>query len=324
MNEGQITLPKVSIVLPVYNAAEFLVAAIDSIRQQNFEDYECIAIDDGSTDESGKLLDEVSNQDSRWKIIHQQNSGLVSALNAGISHARGEYIARMDADDISLPERLKQQFQFLENHPDVGLLGCSYGVIDKPGHVVGSEPVLLYDRELRLSLLHTHTFAHGSVMIRTSVLRQVSQPPYQATVGYVEDIDLWTRIARVSKLASVPNILYLWRKNPESISHTKYKTQRSQAQAVYRQYKGTIPWHALAKTVSWNDFRRYQTKHEIILGQQITVHYRRAVSYHLVQISKLVGYGDLILSLRLLWFAFWMDPKFFLRGVLLKLLHKKT
>ncbi len=316
--------PKVSIIFPVYNAAHFLPAAIESIKKQIYEDFECIAIDDGSTDESGKLLDTIAAKDSRWKIIHQANAGLVASLNTAIGLARGTYIARMDADDISLPERLQKQVEFLDSHKDVGIVGCSYGVINEAGHIIGSEPVFFNDRDLRLSLLHTHTFAHGSVMIRATVLNQVSQPPYQSAAGYVEDVDLWTRIAKISRLAGLPEILYLWRKNPDSISHTKFQTQHQQVQAVYDRYRGAFSWIETIKTITWKTLNRYHTTQSIVQEQRVVLQYRRAISYQLVQLGKLAGRSDLRESARLLWFAFWLNPIFFLGGVFSKLRRKTS
>src|SRR6266851_2185358 len=111
--------PKVSVLMSVYNGATHLREAVESIKAQTWEDFEFIVIDDGSTDESGSILAEYLRLDARVKIHTQNNHGLAAALNTGLDLARGKYVARMDADDISVPERLATQVSFMEAHPEV-------------------------------------------------------------------------------------------------------------------------------------------------------------------------------------------------------------
>src|SRR5215831_13102998 len=116
-------LPCVSVVLPVYNGEKYLAEALDSILQQTFNDYELIVIDDGSTDRSSAIIESYVKKDRRVIVHRQDNCGLIMSLNQGSSLARGKYIARMDADDVSLPQRLEKQLDYLEQRPDIGLLG---------------------------------------------------------------------------------------------------------------------------------------------------------------------------------------------------------
>lgn len=126
--------PKVSVVMSVYNGEKYLPETIDSILNQTFKDFEFIIINDGSTDKTAKIL--TSYDDPRIRIFNQENMGLTKSLNRAISLAKGEYIARMDADDISYPERLKKQVDYLNKNPDIGLVGSKYIRIDKRGRKI--------------------------------------------------------------------------------------------------------------------------------------------------------------------------------------------
>src|SRR3989442_874819 len=114
---------RISVVMPVYNAERYVTEAIDSILQQTFEDFEFIIVDDGSTDRTPSILHSFASKDGRIRLYQQGNAGLVASLNCCFRLATAPYIARMDADDISLPERLRAQFEYLGNHRDVGILG---------------------------------------------------------------------------------------------------------------------------------------------------------------------------------------------------------
>ena len=126
--------PLISVVIPIYNAGRYLEQAMQSVLEQTFGDFEVIAVDDGSTDETPQLLAAMALRDRRVKQLHlERNSGIVKALNEGVRVASGMYIARMDADDISLPERFEQQIAFLSANPDIGLLGVGYWTMNAKG-----------------------------------------------------------------------------------------------------------------------------------------------------------------------------------------------
>src|SRR5688572_5358734 len=115
--------PPVSVVLPVYNGQQYIHEAVSSIQNQSFQDFEFLIVDDGSTDDTPAILQEFARRDDRIRLYHQENSGLISSLNRMCRVARGLYIARMDADDISLPNRLRRQIDYLDSHSDVGIVG---------------------------------------------------------------------------------------------------------------------------------------------------------------------------------------------------------
>lgn len=210
------TEPIVSVLLPVYNCELYLGAAIQSILSQTFADYELIIIDDGSTDSSASVVDRF--HDSRIHFIQQNNQGLASTLNRGICLARGRYIARQDADDLSYPNRFALQVDYMERHPRCALLGTWAQIME--GETLSERfhrhPTAA--SELRYQLLFNNPFVHSSVMIRRSVLDKVGvystdperQPP--------EDYELWSRIAREHDIANIPRILQVYREIPGSLS----------------------------------------------------------------------------------------------------------
>src|ERR1051326_2264165 len=128
--------PFVSVLVPVYNAARYLDVAISSVLRQTFSDFELIAVDDGSKDDSKKILEHFSANDARIRVISRPNTGIVGALNDGLAVARGEFIARMDADDVALPGRFQAQLDYLRGHPDCIAVGTAVQIIDARGAVV--------------------------------------------------------------------------------------------------------------------------------------------------------------------------------------------
>ena len=183
--------PTVTVVLSVYNDVRFLPAAVESIFAQTFADIEAILIDDGSGDGSGDYLDSLT--DPRDRIIHNAtNLGLTASLNLGIEAARGRYIARMDADDISEPDRLRRQVEFLDAHPDVGILGTSRRLIDEEGKEIAIARATEGDRAIRWKCLLGNPFAHPTIMLRKSVL-DAHGLRYRDSFRS-EDYELWTRL----------------------------------------------------------------------------------------------------------------------------------
>jgi len=220
--------PRVSIVMSVYNGGEFLAEAIESILSQTFGDFEFIIIDDGSTDSSEKIIKDFD--DPRVRLISRGNKGLTYSLNEGLKLARGGYIARQDADDISLPTRLEKEVTYLDSHPDVGLVGTNYIVMDETGKELVKTNMFNHPDDLSLALLITNQYGHGSVMFRRDLLPTIKG--YDADVGTVEDYDLWIRISCISKIANLEEHLYKWRKVKTSISHSGEEINIREALAI--------------------------------------------------------------------------------------------
>jgi glycosyltransferase involved in cell wall biosynthesis len=207
--------PRVSVVLPVRDGARFLRPALYSVLAQTLDDFELLVVDDGSTDETPEILAAVG--DERLRVLRQEPAGLVAALRRGLAEARAPYLARMDADDVSLPRRLERQLAALAD--GVGLVGCGVERIDEAGRVLGSHVLPPDDAALRRRLLLRNPFAHGSVVVRREALERAGG--YRADYGANEDYDLWRRIARDWKLAAVPEILYRYREHPGAVTRSR-------------------------------------------------------------------------------------------------------
>lgn len=228
MTREESSFPKVTVLMSVYNAERYLAEAIRSILSQTFQDFEFLIIDDGSSDKSKKIIE--SFHDSRIRLISRANKGLTYSLNQGLRLARGGYIARMDADDVSLPTRLEKEVQVLENDPTIGLVGTNYTIIDEKGHPLATTQVFTHPEDLAVAEILSNQYGHGSVMMRKSVLEQVGF--YNPKVGSVEDYDLFIRISRVARIANIGAPLYLWRRNPTGVSLSNQKRQVELAFAV--------------------------------------------------------------------------------------------
>jgi len=200
MPSDAIKSPAISVVMGVYNGERFLAAAVDSILAQTYGDFEFIIVNDGSADRTPAILADYAAADSRVRLLHNEmNIGLSSSLNRGLDAAQGEFIARMDADDVSEPLRFERQVDYLRRHPDVVLLGTANRSIDHSGQDIRFDNYFpLTWQENLWGSCFVCTFQHASVMIRRSVL-DAQALRYDAHCGPVEDFELWTRILEVGK-----------------------------------------------------------------------------------------------------------------------------
>jgi hypothetical protein len=203
--------------MSVFNGEKYLAGAIESILDQSFCDFEFIVINDGSTDHSGAILESYLKRDLRLQVYYQENKGLVGALNRGCAIARGKYIARMDADDISIGDRLMRQVAFMEKHPEIGALGGAVEIIDPTGKTLGTHVNPKEDKEIKAALLRTDCpFWHPSVLMRTNTF--VSAGGYREIVTGAEDHDLWLRIADHNQLANLGTVLLKYRLHPGQVT----------------------------------------------------------------------------------------------------------
>lgn len=196
--------PLVSVVMSVYNGERYLKEALDSILSQTYPDFEFIIIDDGSTDGTADILASYREADGRVNIYRQDNRGLIVSLNRGCSLAKGKYIARMDADDISLPDRLECQVDFMESHPEIGVAGSWIEYIDAGGRSIGQWRTPAGPAIIKWSLMFGTCLAHPSVLMRKAIFDEAG--PYRPEALHVEDYDLWTRAAEITSLANIPEI----------------------------------------------------------------------------------------------------------------------
>jgi glycosyltransferase involved in cell wall biosynthesis len=211
------TVPKVSVVMSVFNDELYVGEAVDSILNQTFWDFEFIIINDGSTDRTGEILS--SYRDNRIRLLDQKNRGLTPSLNRGLALARGEYIARMDGDDISDSTRLEKEVLFLDRNPDIGLVGTFIYRIDEQGRRISLYTFKTTFEEIRENLWVDCPFCHPSVMFRKSCIDVVGL--YREKVGPTEDYDLWFRITERFGAANIPEPLHMFRINSHGITVSK-------------------------------------------------------------------------------------------------------
>lgn len=224
--------PQVSVLLPVYNAQDYLRESIDSILNQSFTDFELIIINDGSKDGSKDII--TSYTDPRIKLIDQDNAGLPVSLNRAIAIAKGKYLARQDADDVSLPNRLEEQVRFMDQQ-DLDICGCDFDIINEGGQIIESIKVPHTPESMAITLACTVPFAHGSVMMRKSFLDKQSLRYDESVV--TEDYDLWSRIYQAGGIfGNVPLILFLYRQLGQSLSKITAKPALENTRALRRKY----------------------------------------------------------------------------------------
>lgn len=215
--------PKVSVVMTVYNGKKYIREAIDSILAQTFTAFEFIIVDDASTDETWTILNSVN--DPRLRLVrNNRNIGIYKSANNGLSLSKGEYIARMDADDVSLPERLARQVDFLETHPEIGVLGTGVHLIDGSGCTSHTLQLPTQHGLLRWYLCFYNPIAHSTVMMRRKIIEQVGgYSPYMVLAG---DYDLWCRLSYVTRLSNLQDVLVSYRIHDANVTTIKASEQR--------------------------------------------------------------------------------------------------
>jgi glycosyltransferase involved in cell wall biosynthesis len=229
--------PLVSVVMPVYNGEQFLRLAVESILAQTYPYFEFIIIDDGSTDSTPAIVHSYRDERIIYRQ-HNQNMGIVAALNKGIRYAHGVYVARMDADDISLPERLEKQVAFLENHAKVAVLGTCAELIDEMGKTIGDIDFPSDHVILEWEMCFACPVIHPSVMIRRDFL--LTMGGYRADFPHTEDYDLWTRISRQARLANLSGRFLRLRKHAANVSAKYAQIQLENGIAISKRMLFTL------------------------------------------------------------------------------------
>ena len=215
--------------MAVHNGEKYIRQALESILNQSYSDFQFIIIDDGSSDETSVIVK--SYRDTRIMLIHNKiNLGLSRSLNIGLSYTNSQFIARMDADDISYPDRFEKQMTFMINNPQLGALGSSYKVIDEKGLVIEHHKQPYNDLSIRWQLLFNNAFCHSSLMIRKRFLDQIGGNYDNLTSA--QDFSLVSRLVKVSKLANLPDFLVMWRKSEQQISSSRKTEQELMASEI--------------------------------------------------------------------------------------------
>ena len=262
--------PRVSVVMAVYNAERYLEEAVRSILRQTCDDFEFIIIDDGSTDRSPATLKSLADGDGRLNVHRQPNSGLIASLNKACGLARGTYVARMDADDISLPRRLERQVQYLDAHKEIGVLGTWIQDIGADGQPGPIWPLPTNPATIRWFLMFGNCLAHPSAMMRRELIQSVA---YRAEAVHAEDYDLWIRASSVTGVANLPEVLVKYRVLSRSVSSRHLDVQEKQAAELQRSLRLQVMGTAesvepVTREILLRLYEAYRRKHSLDSGAE--------------------------------------------------------
>jgi glycosyltransferase involved in cell wall biosynthesis len=226
------SVPCVSVVMPIYNAGRFLDLAIRSIRAQTLTDFEFILVDDGSTDAVDHILSANTAADARLSVLRLPHGGIATALNHGVVRAQADLVAIMNADDEALPERLERQVAVMREQPNVVALGTAAEMIDQDGHALGriqppGDPALIREK-----LMEANWLAHPTVMMRRDLV--LAAGGYRPIFSACEDYDLWLRLSERHDLSNTPEPLLRYRIHDNQVSSRRWVLQRLQVLAAQR------------------------------------------------------------------------------------------
>lgn len=223
--------PKITVLMPVYNGEKFLHKAVESILSQTFEDFEFLIINDASTDNSRDII--LSYCDPRIRLIeNKRNMGLTFSLNKGLKLAHGEFVARIDADDVSLPQRLEKQLRYITEYTDVGMVSCWYDVIDENGGRISTAKSVFTYEDIYYNLTFYNCLGHSTVLFNKKLV--LSLGGYDETYKKAEDYALWYKLSRVSRIEILTEVLVKMRKHSSNISYVFKDEQDHYAYELFR------------------------------------------------------------------------------------------
>lgn len=297
------TKPRLTVLLTVYNAEKHLKAAIDSILAQTFSDFNLLIIDDGSTDSSRKIINSYSYKDSRiTPLLYDKNKGFIAVLNEGLKQASTDIVARMDADDISQPQRLQKQYDFLSQHPDIAIVGSDVVVIDEENKIIGYEHLLENPEAIKRALPVMCPFAHGAVMFRKSAVLAVGG--YKETDFAVEDYELWGRLLHNHQGANITQPLFQWRVSKGGMSQSNVAKRAEGQKRLTDKIWDTYGHQGPAAPKDWNSVWPQTYKH-ISLARK-----RRFAELHILFGRRYFERHNRYLTLQHFWAAIVMYPLF--------------
>ncbi len=270
--------PRISVLIPVYNGADSLPQSLRSVSNQTERDLEIVAVDDGSTDETLRVLREFQHADARIHVVTGPHRGIVPALNAGLAVCRAPYIARMDCDDLSHPERLRLQADYLDAHNDIGLVGCrvEFGgdrsLCAGYAHYVDWTNSLLAPGDIALNRFIESPFAHPSVMFRRELTTTLGT---YCDGSFPEDYELWLRwLDAGTRMAKLPTVLVTWNDPPDRLSRTdpRYSFQafyQCKAEYLARWLTANNPFHP--HIIIWGAGRETRKRAEYLADHGIHI-----------------------------------------------------
>lgn len=222
----------VSVIIPFLNVEAYFHEALDSICCQTYQDIEILAVDDGSSDRSRAIVERFANEDSRFRLLtNKYSKGIVGALNTGLDGARGEFVARMDADDVALQNRLASQVRFLELHPEIGLCGSFVRTFGTTTPTTWALPT--HHEDIKVTMLFHGAIAHPSVMLRRAEFERANLR-YDQSFLFAEDLELWERASQIVRLSNLPRILMRYRVHEAGVTATRRSVQLSRTEQILR------------------------------------------------------------------------------------------
>ncbi|KKQ91817.1 MAG: Glycosyl transferase, family 2 [Candidatus Woesebacteria bacterium GW2011_GWB1_39_10] len=240
--------PKISVLMPVYNGEKYLMTSIESILDQTFQDFEFIIVDDDSTDDSWKIINDYKKKDKRIVALQNKiNLKTSKTLNVGLSKACGKYIVRMDVDDWSYPNRLQTQYDYMEARPKVGVSGGTIEVCDKNLQVLNVREYPQTDGDLRKIIFLYSPFAHPATIWNRELL--VNLRGYNENIPLSQDAELYFRLGSISKFANIKDKLVKLRMHTDSSSSSRNIIQEKYA--IYARIKGIFEYGYSARLVDW-------------------------------------------------------------------------
>ena len=258
VNKDITSKPKVSVLLAVYNCEKFIDQALKSIYDQTYQDFEVVIVDDGSTDKTSEILHDM--KDSRTSIhTNSENKGLATSLNIGLNFCTGQYIARMDADDISLPQRFEKQVRYLDENPNCAALGSWCIRIDSNNKIISNWRHPTEFEGIKKRLLEENSIFHGTAMVRRHSLMEIGG--YNEKYRYSQDYDLWIRLSETAKIQNLGEFLYLLRSSPESVSSIKKEQQDTYAELARQEALQRISTSKLGMTSKTSLSENVDEKH---------------------------------------------------------------
>lgn len=245
--------------MPAYNAASTLQCSLQSILRQTWHRLEVVVVNDGSTDDTGEILAAFARRDPRVRVVERNNGGIVAALNQGWSECKAAYVARMDADDISMPWRLASQIAYMERHPDVTASGTGILPFQARAPFIGLPARFPADEAgIRTRLLFNPPIMHPTVIFRRSMLP--ATVPYSTLMPQAEDYELWSRLASTHRFGNIGTIGLLYRRTASSISSLRRDEQLQQASALRMQN--------LARTLGEDFAARHTAEHVELMARR--------------------------------------------------------
>ncbi len=263
--------PTVTILMSVYNGEKYLEQAVDSMLAQTYGDFEFLVINDGSSDRSRAILD--GYKDPRMRVVDNEgNIGLTKSLNRGIRMSKSRYIARMDADDVSMPDRLEKEVRFLDAHPEIGAVGCNVRLIDGDGNDAGAMAFPETSGHIRWYMLFFNPLAHPSMLIRREALERAGG--YNEEIRYAQDYELWCRMAPTTRFWNLQETLLCFRMHGQKVSVKNTAEQTRFFDDIKRDYAYSL----IGERLSPEDMRAMQESRQGDSGELPLVFYRLSMA----------------------------------------------